>query len=97
MPSCLPFVGVGKLRPAVSLVPYSPVVVGVRRNTPRARGPARPQLATATPAASSAAAECCEIHPVGVVVARLARESQLCSYGSPSAAHLRLNEPNRAG
>src|SRR5260370_25364525 len=97
MPDCLPFGEAGELRPAVSSAPYNPVVAGGRRNTLRVRGPARPPLATATRAASSSPAGCCETHPVGVVTVRLAQESLLCSCGSPSAAHRRLNEPNRAG
>src|SRR6516164_9465639 len=99
MPPGLPFLGVGKLRlgrPHVSSAPYSPVVAGVRRNTHRVVGPGRPQLATVTPAASSAPAARCETDPVGVVTERLVRELPLCSCASSSAAHRRLDETNSA-
>jgi hypothetical protein len=54
------------------------------------------RLATLNPAVSFPVVGCYESVPVGVVSARLARESLLCSCGSPSAAHRRLNERNRA-
>src|ERR1700731_2726781 len=81
MPAWAPFVGGWKVRRAVSSAPYNPVVVGARRNTHRAAGPVRPQPATATPAASSAATGGCETDPTGVATARLTRE-WVCFCGS---------------
>jgi hypothetical protein len=54
--------------------PTWPAAVGARRNTRRVANPVRSQPATATPAASSAAATCCETAPTGVATVRLARE-----------------------
>jgi hypothetical protein len=53
--------------------PYNPAVAAARRNRLHVAGPVRPQPATATPAALSAAAGCCETDPTGVATARSAR------------------------
>src|SRR5713226_309729 len=96
MPAWSPSFGGLELRRAVSSAPYSPAVADARRNTHRVAGQARPQPATATPAASSVAAGCCETDPTAVVTARLARK-WVCFYGSLPVAPRRLNELNREG
>src|SRR5437016_2019791 len=95
MPAWLPSCGGVEPRRAASSAPYSPAAAGARRNTHRVYGPARPQPATAPPAALSAVPGCCETDPTAVATGRLIREGVLfCA--SRSAAPRRLNELNRA-
>src|SRR5580658_5063564 len=97
MPPWVPFAGDWEVHPAVSSAPYKPAAAAARPNGLRVAGPTQPPPATATPAASSAAAGCCETDPTGVATARLAREWVVWIYRSLSAAPERLNELNRAG
>src|SRR5580658_514420 len=96
MPTWAPFAGDWKVHQAVSSAPYNPAVAAARRNRLRVAGPVRPQPATATPVAWSAAAGCCETDPTGVATARLARVRVVWLCRSSSAALGRLNELNRA-
>src|SRR5260370_7878678 len=90
MLACVFFVGDGKLRQAVSSAPRNPAADDARRNTHRVPGPVQLRLATPHRSISFPVVGCYESHSVGVVTARLARESLLCSCGSPSATHRRL-------
>jgi hypothetical protein len=69
------------------------LVVGIGYH--KVRNPSQP--ATATPAASSVAAECSETDPTDAEVARLAQRQVGCSFGSLSAAPRRLIEFNNEG
>src|ERR1700683_1677004 len=74
MPACVFFVGVGKLRRAVSSARYSPAADDARPYTHRVLGQVQRRIARTNLAVSSPVVGCYESHSVGVVTARLAQE-----------------------
>src|SRR5271168_4459821 len=84
MPAWLPSSGSPERRRAASSVAYSPTATDERPHTHLVAEPVPPQPATASPAASSDAAACCETHPTAVAAARSHQEWVLCFSGSIS-------------